>query len=157
MGCGRREIKDARTMWKETREREFGNLRPNLFSSRIFKSRISSIQLSNSKELVSSHRGSVNSLQVLFPSTFCSIFNFLHFLLHLYYFGVSDFFFLFEKGRTFFYLFVCARRGYNWRSAISYVGSMYAGFCALCVCVMNIVSSLALRVMMIVIYSLCPE
>ncbi|XP_057776561.1 WD repeat-containing protein ATCSA-1-like [Salvia miltiorrhiza] len=51
-------------MWKETREREFGNLRPNLFSSRIFKSRISSIQLSNSKEFVSAHRGSVNSLQV---------------------------------------------------------------------------------------------
>ncbi|KAH6781129.1 Transducin/WD40 repeat-like superfamily protein [Perilla frutescens var. hirtella] len=64
VGRGRREIKDARTMWKETREREFGNLRPNLFSSRIFKSRVSSIQLSNSKEVVSSHRGSVNSLQV---------------------------------------------------------------------------------------------
>ncbi|KAL8487668.1 hypothetical protein ACS0TY_024114 [Phlomoides rotata] len=51
-------------MWKETRERELGNLRPNLFSSRISRSRVSSIQLSNCKEIVSSHRGSVNSLQV---------------------------------------------------------------------------------------------
>ncbi|KAK6116029.1 hypothetical protein DH2020_008298 [Rehmannia glutinosa] len=51
-------------MWKEIREREFGNLRPNLFSSRISKSRVSSIQLSNYKEIVSAHRGSVNSLQV---------------------------------------------------------------------------------------------
>ncbi|KAK4387605.1 WD repeat-containing protein ATCSA-1 [Sesamum angolense] len=51
-------------MWKETREREFGNIRPNLFSSRISKSRVSSIRLSNYKEIVSSHRGSVNSLQV---------------------------------------------------------------------------------------------
>ncbi|KAK6116014.1 hypothetical protein DH2020_008283 [Rehmannia glutinosa] len=61
---GWRKIKDARTMWKEIREREFGNLRPNLFSSRISKSRVSSIQLSNYKEIVSAHRGSVNSLQV---------------------------------------------------------------------------------------------
>lgn len=61
---GRRKIKDARTMWKETREREFGNIRPNLFSSRISKSRVSSIQLSNYKEIVSAHRGAVNSLQV---------------------------------------------------------------------------------------------
>ncbi|KAL6527342.1 WD repeat-containing protein ATCSA-1 [Orobanche gracilis] len=51
-------------MWKEIREREFGNLRPNLFSTRISKSRVSSIQLSNYKEIVSAHRGSVNSLQV---------------------------------------------------------------------------------------------
>ncbi|XP_012838785.1 PREDICTED: DNA excision repair protein ERCC-8 isoform X1 [Erythranthe guttata] len=51
-------------MWKEIKEREFGNVRPNLFSSRISKSRVSSIQLSNYKEILSSHRGSVNSLQV---------------------------------------------------------------------------------------------
>ncbi|XP_051150806.1 WD repeat-containing protein ATCSA-1-like [Andrographis paniculata] len=51
-------------MWKETRERELGNLRPNLFSGRICKSRVSSIQLSNYKEVISSHNGSVNSLQV---------------------------------------------------------------------------------------------
>ncbi|GER31097.1 transducin/WD40 repeat-like superfamily protein [Striga asiatica] len=65
-GGGGRKIKDARTMWKEIREREFGKLRPNLFSTRVSKSRVSSIQLSNYKEIVSAHRGSINSLQVLF-------------------------------------------------------------------------------------------
>ncbi|KAG8390963.1 hypothetical protein BUALT_Bualt01G0138100 [Buddleja alternifolia] len=65
VSCGEEKIKDARKMWKEIREREFGKLCPNLFSSCISKSRISSsIQLSNYKEIVSSHRGSVNSLQV---------------------------------------------------------------------------------------------
>ncbi|GFQ06297.1 DNA excision repair protein ercc-8 [Phtheirospermum japonicum] len=51
-------------MWKEIKEREFGNMRPNLFSARISESRVSTIQLSNYKEIVSVHRGSVNSLQV---------------------------------------------------------------------------------------------
>ncbi|CAA3025702.1 DNA excision repair ERCC-8 [Olea europaea subsp. europaea] len=51
-------------MWKETRERELGKLHPNLFANRFRKSRLSSIQLSNHKEIISSHRGSVNSLQV---------------------------------------------------------------------------------------------
>ncbi|KAL2529550.1 Transducin/WD40 repeat-like superfamily protein [Forsythia ovata] len=51
-------------MWKETRERELGKLHPNLVSNRIRKTRLSSIQLSNHKEIVSSHRGSINSLQV---------------------------------------------------------------------------------------------
>ncbi|XP_073281580.1 WD repeat-containing protein ATCSA-1-like [Primulina huaijiensis] len=51
-------------MWKETRDREFGNLRPNSFVNRIARARLSSIQLSNYKEIVSSHRGSVDSLQV---------------------------------------------------------------------------------------------
>lgn len=51
-------------MWKEIGDREFGKLRPNLFSSRIKSGRNSSIQLSNHKEIVSAHRGSVNSLQV---------------------------------------------------------------------------------------------
>ncbi|KZV31577.1 DNA excision repair protein ERCC-8-like [Dorcoceras hygrometricum] len=51
-------------MWKETRDREFGNLRPNSFVNRIATARLSSIQLSNYKEIVSSHRGSVDSLQV---------------------------------------------------------------------------------------------
>lgn len=58
------KIEDARTMWKETRERELGKLNPNLFTSRFRNSRLSSIQLSNHKEIVSSHRGSINSLQV---------------------------------------------------------------------------------------------
>ncbi|KAL3812318.1 hypothetical protein ACJIZ3_013586 [Penstemon smallii] len=51
-------------MWKEIREREFGKLRPNLFTSSVSKHRLSSIQLSNSKEIISSHRASINSLQV---------------------------------------------------------------------------------------------
>ncbi|KAL3505054.1 hypothetical protein ACH5RR_034895 [Cinchona calisaya] len=51
-------------MWKEIGDREFGKLRPNLFSNRIKSSRIASLQLSNHKEIVSSHRGSINSLQV---------------------------------------------------------------------------------------------
>ncbi|KAL6983012.1 WD repeat-containing protein ATCSA-1 [Sarracenia purpurea var. burkii] len=51
-------------MWKEIRDRESGNLRPNSFTNRIRSSRVSSIQLSNHKEVVSPHRGAVNSLQV---------------------------------------------------------------------------------------------
>ncbi|GMH03188.1 hypothetical protein Nepgr_005027 [Nepenthes gracilis] len=51
-------------MWREIRNREAGNLRPNSFSSRIRSSRISSLHLSNFKEIVSPHRGAVNSLQV---------------------------------------------------------------------------------------------
>ncbi|TMW86953.1 hypothetical protein EJD97_020664 [Solanum chilense] len=51
-------------MWKEIGDREFGKLRPNLFSNRIKSARIASIQLSNYKEIISPHRGSVNSLQV---------------------------------------------------------------------------------------------
>ncbi|CAL5418050.1 unnamed protein product [Camellia sinensis] len=56
--------KDARTMWKEIGDREFGKLRPNLFTNRIRSTRLSSLQLSNYKDIVSPHRGSVNSLQV---------------------------------------------------------------------------------------------
>ncbi|CAI9116015.1 OLC1v1017059C1 [Oldenlandia corymbosa var. corymbosa] len=51
-------------MWKEIGDREFGKLRPNLFSNLVKSSRTASLQLSNHKEIVSSHRGSVNSLQV---------------------------------------------------------------------------------------------
>lgn len=53
-------------MWKEIGDREFGKLRPNLFSNRIKSARIASIQLSNYKDIISPHRGSVNSLQVTF-------------------------------------------------------------------------------------------
>lgn len=55
---------DARRMWKEVRERESGKLRPNLFTNRIKSNRIASLQLSNHKEIISPHRGSINSLQV---------------------------------------------------------------------------------------------
>lgn len=51
-------------MWKEIGDREFGKLRTNLFSNRIKSARISSIQLSNYKDFISPHRGSINSLQV---------------------------------------------------------------------------------------------
>lgn len=51
-------------MWKEIGDREFGKLRSNLFSNRIKSARIASIQLSNYKDIISPHRGSLNSLQV---------------------------------------------------------------------------------------------
>uniref|UniRef100_A0A5B7BW67 Putative DNA excision repair protein ERCC-8 n=1 Tax=Davidia involucrata TaxID=16924 RepID=A0A5B7BW67_DAVIN len=51
-------------MWKEIGDRESGKVRPNLFTNRIRSNRVASLQLSNHKEIVSPHRGSVNSLQV---------------------------------------------------------------------------------------------
>lgn len=51
-------------MWKEIGDRESGKLRPNSFITRIRSNRVSSLQLSNHKEIVSPHRGAVNSLQV---------------------------------------------------------------------------------------------
>ncbi|XP_021889609.1 DNA excision repair protein ERCC-8 isoform X2 [Carica papaya] len=51
-------------MWREIGGREAGKIRPNSFVNRIKSDRISSLQLSNHKEIVSPHRGSVNSLQV---------------------------------------------------------------------------------------------
>ncbi|KAM7514417.1 hypothetical protein LguiA_004000 [Lonicera macranthoides] len=52
-------------MWKEIEDRELGKLlRPNLFTNRIRSNRLSSLHLSNYKEIISPHRGSVNSLQV---------------------------------------------------------------------------------------------
>lgn len=51
-------------MWKDLGDREAGKLRPYSFSNRITSDRIASLQLSNYKEIVSPHRGAVNSLQV---------------------------------------------------------------------------------------------
>ncbi|XWS25512.1 hypothetical protein CRYUN_Cryun27aG0074500 [Craigia yunnanensis] len=51
-------------MWKEIGDREAGKIRPNSFSSRIKSSRVSNLRLSNYKDIVSPHRGSINSLQV---------------------------------------------------------------------------------------------
>ncbi|XAR48423.1 hypothetical protein NMG60_11031245 [Bertholletia excelsa] len=51
-------------MWKEIGYRESGKLHPRLFSNRIRSTRVSSLQLSNHKEIISPHRGSVNSLQI---------------------------------------------------------------------------------------------
>lgn len=51
-------------MWKEIGDRQSGKLRPNSFITRIRSNRASSLQLSNHKEIVSPHRGSINSIQV---------------------------------------------------------------------------------------------
>ncbi|XP_011014446.1 PREDICTED: DNA excision repair protein ERCC-8-like isoform X1 [Populus euphratica] len=51
-------------MWREIRDREAGKTRPNSFKNRVSSSRISNLQLSNYKDVVSPHRGSINSLQV---------------------------------------------------------------------------------------------
>nr|GMC50506.1 DNA excision repair protein ERCC-8 [Ipomoea batatas] len=51
-------------MWKEIRDRESGKLRPNSYSNRVKLNRLAALQLSNHKEIVSPHRGPVNSLQV---------------------------------------------------------------------------------------------
>ncbi|XP_071711684.1 WD repeat-containing protein ATCSA-1-like [Rutidosis leptorrhynchoides] len=51
-------------MWKKIEDRETGKLRPNSFINRIRSNRSSSLQLSNYKDIVSPHRGSINSLQV---------------------------------------------------------------------------------------------
>ncbi|KAK1276566.1 Guanine nucleotide-binding protein subunit beta [Acorus gramineus] len=51
-------------MWEGFRKRESGEMRPRSFASRVRSGRIASIDLSNRKEVVSPHKGSVNSLQV---------------------------------------------------------------------------------------------
>ncbi|XP_020247940.1 DNA excision repair protein ERCC-8-like [Asparagus officinalis] len=51
-------------MWKEIRERESGSILPSCFSRRLRSRRVSSLELSNRKEIVSPHKGAVNSLQV---------------------------------------------------------------------------------------------
>ncbi|KAG2698982.1 hypothetical protein I3760_07G172400 [Carya illinoinensis] len=51
-------------MWKEIGDREAGKLRPRLFANRIKSNRVGTLQLSNHKDIVSPHRGSINSLQV---------------------------------------------------------------------------------------------
>ncbi|XP_062022617.1 WD repeat-containing protein ATCSA-1-like [Rosa rugosa] len=51
-------------MWREIGDREAGKLRPSSFSNRVKSNRIQTLQLSNQKEIVSPHRGAINSLQV---------------------------------------------------------------------------------------------
>ncbi|XP_058786131.1 WD repeat-containing protein ATCSA-1 [Vicia villosa] len=50
--------------WKNLRDRESGKSRPQSFANRIKSNRISHLQLSNHKELVSPHKGAINSLQI---------------------------------------------------------------------------------------------
>lgn len=51
-------------MWKEVRDRESGTLLPRSFSARVRSRLLSSLRLSNHKEIVSPHRGAINSIQV---------------------------------------------------------------------------------------------
>ncbi|XP_015900490.1 WD repeat-containing protein ATCSA-1 isoform X2 [Ziziphus jujuba] len=51
-------------MWREIGDRETGKIRPNLFANRIKWNRTERLQLSNHKDIVSPHKGSINSLQV---------------------------------------------------------------------------------------------
>ncbi|XP_031404768.1 WD repeat-containing protein ATCSA-1-like [Punica granatum] len=51
-------------MWKEIESRESGKIRPHRFANRLKSRRVASLQLSNTKDIVSPHRGSVNSLQI---------------------------------------------------------------------------------------------
>lgn len=53
-------------MWKDIGGREAGQIRPNSFANRVKSHRLSTLQLSNYKDIVSPHKGSINSLQVLF-------------------------------------------------------------------------------------------
>ncbi|CAI8599335.1 unnamed protein product [Vicia faba] len=50
--------------WKNIRDRESGKSRPQSFANRIKSNRISHLQLSNHKELISPHKGAINSLQI---------------------------------------------------------------------------------------------
>lgn len=57
--------KDANLeMWKELKQRESGIILPQIFSNRIKSNRVSSLQLSNSKDFISPHRGAINSIEV---------------------------------------------------------------------------------------------
>ncbi|XP_054796375.1 WD repeat-containing protein ATCSA-1 isoform X1 [Prosopis cineraria] len=51
-------------MWKQIRDREEGKIRPESFVHRFKSNRIAQLQLSNYKDIVSPHKGAVNSLQI---------------------------------------------------------------------------------------------
>ncbi|CAA6660702.1 unnamed protein product [Spirodela intermedia] len=51
-------------MWKDVRDREGGAIRPVTFRGRVCRRRVAALDVSNQKEIVSAHRGGVNSLQV---------------------------------------------------------------------------------------------
>lgn len=63
------EVEDAPNMWREIGDRETGKIRPNLLANRIKWNRIGRLQLSDHKDIVTPHRGSINSLQVGTPPT----------------------------------------------------------------------------------------
>ncbi|XP_061372012.1 WD repeat-containing protein ATCSA-1-like [Gastrolobium bilobum] len=51
-------------VWKQIRDREAGKLRADSFANSIKSNRISQLELSNHKDLVSAHKGAINSLQI---------------------------------------------------------------------------------------------
>ncbi|KAF7830543.1 WD repeat-containing protein ATCSA-1 [Senna tora] len=51
-------------MWKQIRDREEGKIRSESFAHRFKSNRIAQLQLSNYKDIVSPHKGAVNSLQI---------------------------------------------------------------------------------------------
>ncbi|KAH9294346.1 hypothetical protein KI387_040448 [Taxus chinensis] len=51
-------------MWKEVKDRELGRIRPALLANRVQSRRICSLELANQKEIISAHKGAVNSLQI---------------------------------------------------------------------------------------------
>eukprot|EP00268_Persea_americana_P059679 TRINITY_DN7356_c0_g1_i9.p1 TRINITY_DN7356_c0_g1~~TRINITY_DN7356_c0_g1_i9.p1 ORF type:complete len:457 (+),score=73.28 TRINITY_DN7356_c0_g1_i9:134-1504(+) len=51
-------------MWRSVRNREEGRIHPHPFARSVRTERLSSLDLSNRKEIVSPHRGAINSLQV---------------------------------------------------------------------------------------------
>nr|DAD21312.1 TPA_asm: hypothetical protein HUJ06_022775 [Nelumbo nucifera] len=51
-------------MWKEFWDRQSGKLRPCSFANRVRSDRIASLELSNHKEIISPHRGAINTLEV---------------------------------------------------------------------------------------------
>ncbi|XP_014498711.1 DNA excision repair protein ERCC-8 [Vigna radiata var. radiata] len=51
-------------VWKQIRDREGGKVRANNFVNSIKSYRISQLQLANHKDIVSPHKGAVNSLQI---------------------------------------------------------------------------------------------
>lgn len=55
-------------VWKQIRDREAGKVHANHFANSIKSHRISQLQLANHKDIVSPHKGAVNSLQVHIPT-----------------------------------------------------------------------------------------
>ena len=67
-----KSIKDAPNMhthvWKQIRDREGGRVHANHFANSIKSYRTSQLQLANHKDIVSPHKGAINSLQVHTPT-----------------------------------------------------------------------------------------
>lgn len=94
--CGVCEVEDAPKMWREIGDRETGKIRPNLLANRIKWNRIERLQLSDHKDIVTPHRGSINSLQVLFfffphsPLPCCAVLLSLKIYIDKHYPGVEE-------------------------------------------------------------------